>query len=88
MKDFQKLENDFMDAMDVIARVAKGGTFTGERFDAAKTYANAFAKVNQTERAKEATQLMAISMGSKDEKEKRELVIKSGIIANPKRLKS
>lgn len=88
MKPLQKLEQDFDDMVDIIVKVAKGATFGRERIDAAKTHINVFAKVNQTERAKEATQLMAISLGAKDEKEKRELVVKSGIIANPKRLKS
>ena len=88
MKPLQKMEQDFGAMIDIIVKSAKGGNFTGKRFEAAKTFVNVFAKVNQTERAKEATQLMAISLGAKDEKEKRELVVASGIIVNHKRLKS
>jgi len=88
MKDFQKYEEGFSEMMDIILKVAKGGTFTGKRYDAAKTYVNVFAKANQTERAREANQLMAIHKSAKNAEEERRMILDTGIIAKPKKLKA
>ena len=74
-------EKELSPMVDLIVRVAKGGKFEKERIEAAKTIINSYAKINQTERAREANQIMAIQMLAKDTSERSQLIRDTGIVA-------
>ena len=70
--------------LDIIVKTAKGGTFSNQSVDAAKTVVNTYGKLNQTESAKMTNRLIAIRMMAKDKNEERKLVEDMGIIATGK----
>jgi len=67
--NLKKAAEAFPDLLDIIVSCAKGGNYNNMRFDAAKTGANIYAKLNMTESAKEATRAMISAKRSKNEKE-------------------